>query len=90
MQGLNACKNKNIYLRLLIIISVIIYITVLMNNYRVTYTPGEAGGNYPTFVFILSFFIVLLPSLWLPVSITRPTQVTYWILYLLVVVPSST
>ncbi|NLA83752.1 MAG: hypothetical protein GX854_04300 [Clostridiales bacterium] len=90
MQGLNACKSNNIYRRLLIIISVMIYIIVLMNNYRVTYTPGEAGGNYPTFVFILSFFIVLLPSLWLPVSITRPTQVTYWILYLLVVVPSST
>jgi hypothetical protein len=87
MQGLNACKNKNIYLRLLIIISVIIYITVLMNNYRVTYTQREAYGNY---VFLLSFFVTLLPTLWLPVSITRPTQVTYWILYLLVVIPCST
>ena len=59
MQELTAGKSKDIYRRLLIIISLTVYIIVLMNNYRVAYTPGEAGGNYPTFVFILSFFLAL-------------------------------
>ena len=90
MQELTAGKSKDIYRRLLIIISLTVYIIVLMNNYRVTYTPGEAGGNYPTFVFMLSFFLALLPSLWLPASISRPSQLMYWVLYLLIVVPAST
>ena len=33
--------------------------------------------------------VALLPSLWLPVRLDRPSQVVHWILYLLVVLPTA-
>ena len=41
MQELTAGKSKDIYRRLLIIISLTIYILVLMNNYRVPIPPEK-------------------------------------------------
>lgn len=35
----------------------------------------------------VGFTMAVLPSLWMPVRLTRPSQVAYWILYLTVIVP---
>ncbi|MGB2677796.1 MAG: hypothetical protein WAN12_12000 [Candidatus Acidiferrum sp.] len=36
----------------------------------------------------LAWFLAVLPSLWMPIELTRPSQLIYWILYLTVVIPS--
>lgn len=36
---------------------------------------------------LIGFLMAVLPSLWMPVRLTRPSQVAYWILYLTVIVP---
>src|SRR5579864_800170 len=35
-----------------------------------------------------SWFVVLLPVAWLPISTTRPSVVVYYLLYALVIVPA--
>ncbi len=37
---------------------------------------------------ILAWFLAMLPSLWMPIELTRPSQLIYWILYLTVIIPS--
>lgn len=36
---------------------------------------------------ITGFTMAVLPSLWMPIKLDRPSQVAYWILYLTVIVP---
>lgn len=43
----------------------------------------------PFWLWLLGCTAALTPALWMPLQIRRPTQVTYWILYLTVVIPSS-
>lgn len=42
-------------------------------------TTGRAAG---------AWILATLPSLWMPIKLTRPSQVVYWMLYLLVLVPA--
>ncbi len=37
---------------------------------------------------VLGFLMALVPSLWLPARLSRPSQVAYWVLYLTVIVPA--
>src|ERR1700685_768744 len=37
---------------------------------------------------VLAWFLSLLPSLWMPIHLTRPSHLAYWVLYITVVVPS--
>jgi hypothetical protein len=43
--------------------------------------PGE---TYLLFAWVLS----VLPSLWMPIRLTRPSQWAYWVLYITVIIPS--
>jgi hypothetical protein len=36
----------------------------------------------------VGWILATLPSLWMPIKLTRPSQVVYWMLYLLVLVPA--
>ncbi len=47
-----------------------------------TYNPPP-----PAFV-IFSWLVAILPALWMPISLRRPSQVGYWLLYVVVFVPS--
>src|SRR5262245_37609410 len=52
---------------------------------------GYFGFKYvapPTFYQASAFVLGVLPSLWLPITLTRPSQLIYWVLYLAVYVPS--
>jgi hypothetical protein len=42
------------------------------------------GRNYQALARILS----VLPSLWMPMKLTRPSQLAYWVLYITVIIPS--
>ena len=35
-----------------------------------------------------AWFLSLLPSFWMPIRLTRPSQVVYWVLYLLILIPA--
>jgi hypothetical protein len=37
---------------------------------------------------VLGWVLSLLPSLWMPIHLTRPSQLAYWVLYIITIVPS--
>src|SRR5207237_1133633 len=53
--------------------------------------------SYQGFVFqpaspmlvVLGFVLAMAPALWMPVDLTRPSQLVYWILYVVVIIPAS-
>ncbi len=80
--------------RLLVVGGVILYLKVLDMAYQ---SASELWGYYglvydpPEGIswLIASCAISLIPSLWMPLQIQRPSQVAYWILYLLTVIPMA-
>lgn len=84
--------SKINYFRFLIIILISLYTVVLIWNYIVWLAPtwGYMGIDYSPVefhYFLTCIIISILPSFWIPLSISRPTMVTYWILYLLTYIP---
>jgi len=52
---------------------------------------GYYGFDYnppPQGYLILAWVLGALPCLWMPLNLTRPSQLAYWILYLTVIIPS--
>jgi hypothetical protein len=37
---------------------------------------------------VLAWVLSLLPSLWMPIHLTRPSHLAYWVLYITVIIPS--
>ncbi len=37
---------------------------------------------------VLAWVLSLLPSLWMPIELTRPSHLAYWVLYITVIIPS--
>lgn len=59
--------------------------------YHISPTFGYLGAVYRpegTFVILVSAMLALLPSVWIPVQLNRPSQVIYVLLYLMVMVPT--
>jgi len=48
-------------------------------GFRSRTTPGRAA---------IAWVLAVLPSLWMPIKLKRPSQVVYWLLYLLVLAPA--
>ncbi len=49
------------------------------------------GFNYyrpSTKYVVLAWVLSLLPSLWMPIHLTRPSHLAYWVLYITVIIPS--
>ncbi|MCU1332657.1 MAG: hypothetical protein JWM08_1649 [Candidatus Angelobacter sp.] len=61
------------------------YVTVLITLYAY---EGFKYRNRPEAV-ALSWILALIPALWLPIRLIRPSQLVYWLLYLLIIVPVS-
>jgi O-antigen polymerase len=62
-----------------------VYLTVPYFSYVGLYFSPISDG-----VVLWSWFIVLLPVAWMPLSTTRPSIVVYYLLYALVIVPACT
>jgi hypothetical protein len=63
----------------------VLYVTWLAKAYL------YFGFNYvqpPWGVVLLSWVLSLLPALWSPIALTRPSQMVYWFLYFTVFVPT--
>jgi hypothetical protein len=79
--------------RLTILLGVFIYVLLLNVAYIYVVSPQFSYMGYtyesPAFITLIAVSALsLLPALWMPVRLQRPSQVVYWILYILVVIPS--
>lgn len=67
------------------------YVLVFYVSYTRALLPTYRYEGYSFFfspaILILTSLLAFLPSLWLPVDLQRPSQLVYWALYLLVLVP---
>jgi hypothetical protein len=62
-----------------------VYVHYLNPNWEYfgfVYVPPSSG------YLVLAWILSVLPSLWMPVDVVRPSQLTYWVIYLIVFVPS--
>jgi hypothetical protein len=80
--------------RLLLIFVGFLYLLILhfSYKYKISYEFTYMGYIYlnpPIYVIVIAWLTSLTPLLWMPVNITRPSQIIYWFLYILVVVPVS-
>jgi hypothetical protein len=69
-----------------------LYVVVFVFVYKLVIVPiwGYEGFRYRATLphAAAGWVLAALPSLWIPIKLKRPSQVVYWLLYLLVLVPS--
>jgi O-antigen polymerase len=89
-----ACLNTNRYtLRGLLVGGILCFVALYQWAYINWLSPTFAyyGFEYfprPTRYVVLAWMLSVLPSFWMPLTIRRPSQLGYWVLYLTVVIPS--
>ena len=79
--------------RLVLVLGALSYAWLLSWVYVERISPIFAyeGSRYtppPDGVAPIGFMLALLPALWMPVALERPSQVVYWFLYAIVYVPT--
>ena len=79
--------------RLLLILSAILFLCLFNYVYITIVTKRWAYAGFtfvppPTQSILLALLLGLLPIVWMPIRLTRPSQVLYWLLYAIVYVPS--
>jgi len=78
--------------RLGVVLGCGLYVAVFRVVYQLVIVPVwgyEGFRSRATLIRAISAGVLaVLPALWLPVRLRRPSQVLYWVLYLLVVVPT--
>jgi glycosyltransferase involved in cell wall biosynthesis len=80
--------------RIAVIAGATLYIMLLNLIYAFHLSPYFSYLGYtlhpaPFSYLILAWVAAWLPALWMPVRLLRPSQVVYWLLYVLVYVPST-
>src|SRR5918992_3917402 len=81
--------------RLVLLLGSVAYVAIVLWSYVYIVAPDFAYSGYTysqpaPVLFLLSCTVAVVPSLWMPITLRRPSQVIYWLLYLLVFVPAST
>src|SRR2546421_626272 len=79
--------------RLLIVAGAVIFVVMVNWTYVNVVSPaydywGLTSDAADAIYLIPASILAVLPAFWAPISLTRPTQVVYWLLYLLAIVPS--
>lgn len=79
--------------RPLLVLGVSVFVGLLHWTYIqfVSPTYQSYGFDYqpvPFFYVAMASVLAILPSLWMPIKLKRPSQLAYWVLYLTVVIPS--
>lgn len=78
--------------RLSVILGSMTFCLMLMAAYGDTsvrfYGPAFSPRDVPFQFQLLSVLMATSPALWMPIKITRPSQVCYWFLYLTVIIPA--
>jgi hypothetical protein len=75
---------------MVLICSLYVQVFVLVYKWVIVPVWGYEGFHYRAKLghAAVGWVLAVLPSLWMPIKLKRPSQVTYWLLYLLVLVPS--
>src|SRR4029077_2224133 len=81
------------YHRPLVVFGVTMFVALYQWAYIhfVSETYSTYGFDYqpvPGFYLALAWLFAILPSLWMPIKLTRASQLGYWVLYLTVAIPS--
>lgn len=81
--------------RALLVLITVSYVLLFNLSYIVVISPIYSYYNFsytrPPYPYLLfSWLMAILPSVWMPIAIKRPSQVLYWFLYVFVLVPAST
>jgi hypothetical protein len=79
--------------RILLVSGIFAYVSCfhwMYLHYLYSEVAGFGFEYYPprTKYVVLAWILSLAPSLWMPIALTRPSQLVYWILYITVVIPS--
>src|SRR5437016_3865396 len=80
--------------RILMLCGVAAYVLTFSVAYAYILSPS---WSYEGFIFepgnpvyfVGGFCIALIPALWMPVDLERPSQLVYWILYVVVIIPGA-
>lgn len=86
-------KSASVKQRALLIVGIVAFIALYRWAYINWLSPSFAfyGFEYyepPRRYLVLAWICSVLPAMWMPLKITRPTQLAYWVLYLTVIIPS--
>lgn len=75
---------------LVVICAIYVLVFVLVYNRVIVPIWGYEGFHSKTTLgrAAVGWVLAALPSLWMPIKLKRPSQVVYWLLYILVLVPS--
>src|ERR1017187_11020011 len=79
--------------RLLLIVGVLLLMAAFNVAYVVWLVPvyGYLGFRYPNTIGVLPAFgycLGVLPAIWMPLALVRPSQFLHWIIYITVFLPS--
>jgi O-antigen polymerase len=77
--------------RIAVIVGCSLYVVVFSIAYNIVIVPVWRYAGFQSIATPARAFcgamIATVPALWMPVALRRPSQILYWLLYLLVVVP---
>lgn len=79
--------------RLLLVMCALVYTLAVIWSYVHVISPhfayiGYTAREVPLRALLTAIFLAVVPSVWMPSSLGRPSHIVHWILYLLVFVPS--
>ncbi len=79
--------------RVLLVGAIFVYVACFEWMYENYLYPmwGYLGFDYnppATIYLVLAWILSVTPSLWMPIKLSRPSQLSYWVLYIAVIIPS--
>jgi len=79
--------------RLFLLLGIVAYIVCFRWLYHNYLAPewgylGFGDDPVPAKYLLLTWLLSLIPALWMPLLLRRPSQLAYWVLYLVVIIPS--
>jgi hypothetical protein len=88
-----AGRPQPIRQRVLLVFGIFCYVALFqwMYEYYLYPTWDYFGFHYdppPWPYLVLAWMLSVTPSLWMPIKLTRPSQLAYWVLYITVFIPS--
>jgi hypothetical protein len=88
-----AGRREPFHQRMLLVAGISGYVALFqwMYEYYLYPTWDYFGFHYyppPTIYLALAWILSVTPALWMPMRLTRPSQLAYWVLYITVFIPS--
>lgn len=92
-RSLYVFRIRDLRNRAFLVVGILLYITLYNYLYIHWLAPtfSYAGMTYTppaTSMLVAAWILAVLPTFWMPVRLTRTSQIPYWFIYLLVYVPS--